>query len=81
MAGAIPVVEDTPLIKEKYSGCPILYTKDYSEISPKFLEKKYNEMIDQTYDFSRLFVSFYTEEQQAQISECRDFWLKKLCNK
>ena len=81
MAGAIPVVEDNPLIKEKYSGCPILYTKDYSEISPKFLEKKYNEMIDQTYDFSRLFLAFYTEEQQTQISECRDFWLKKLCNK
>ncbi len=78
MAGCIPIVEDNPRIREKYAGCPILYTNTYSDINNKYLEKKYAEMVDQTYDFSCLFLSHYTEEQQKQIKEAGNFWLEKL---
>ncbi|NBO60346.1 MAG: hypothetical protein EBU82_05160 [Flavobacteriia bacterium] len=81
MAGCIPIVEDNPLIKEKYAGCPILYTKNYLDITDSYLRKKYDEMLDQTYDFSCLFLSHYTEDQQRQIKECGNYWLKKLAGK
>ena len=81
MAGCIPIVEDHPGIREKYEGLPILYTRDYSEITKAYLRKKYEEMLNQTYDFSRLFTSFYTEQQQQQIKECSEYWLQKLSTK
>ena len=80
MAGCIPIVEDNPLIREKYKGCPILYTKNYLDINERYLQKKYEEMLDQTYDFSPLFLSHYTEEEQRQIKEQGNYWLKKLAN-
>ncbi len=81
MAGCIPIVEDNPLIREKYAGCPLLFTKNYSEIREAFLVKKYEEMLDQTYDFSCLFLSHYTKDQQKQIKESGNFWLQKLAGK
>lgn len=78
MAGCIPVVEDNPLIREKYAGCPILFTKRYSDIKESYLVKKYEEMLDQVYDFSCLFLSHYTDEQQNQIKTAGNFWLRKL---
>ena len=78
MAGCIPIVEDNPLIREKYAGCPVLYTNHYLDINDRYLQKKYEEMLDQTYDFSALFLSHYTEEQQRQIKEQGNYWLKKL---
>jgi len=81
MAGCIPIMEDNPLIREKYKGLPILYTKDYSEINASYLNKKYTEMLDQTYDFSRLFLSFYSLEDQNKIKSNGNYWVTKLCNK
>lgn len=78
MAGCVPILERNPLIEEKYKGCPILWTSDYSEITPEYLEKKYTEMIDELYDFSRLFLSFYDEETQTKIKESGNFWLKRI---
>jgi hypothetical protein len=77
MAGCIPIIEHNPLIEEKYKGCPVLYTKDYSEITEEYLNKKYEEMIDKEYDFSCLFLSYYTEEQQKDIKECGNYWLNQ----
>lgn len=79
MAGCIPIVEDNPTIREKYKGCPILYTdKHYMELTPSYLETKYKEMLDVEYDFSCLFLSQYTQEQQEQIKQAGNYWLKKL---
>ena len=78
MAGCIPILERNPLIEEKYKGCPILWTTDYSEITPEVLEQKYTEMLDTEYDFSRLFLSFYDEETQRKIKESGNFWLKRI---
>ena len=79
LAGCIPIMEDNPLIREKYDGCPILFTKDYSEVTHEYLEKKYNEMINTEYDFSRLFLSYYSKDQQEEIKRCGEYWIKKWC--
>ena len=76
MAGCIPVVEDSIHIREVYGNCPILYTTDYSEITSEYLEKKYDEMIDKTYDFSKLFVSSYSPDIQTEIRRNSSFWTR-----
>jgi hypothetical protein len=78
LAGCIPIIEHNPLIEEKYKGLPILYTTDYSEITEEYLNKRYDEMIDTTYDFSRLFIANYTDEQQSQIRDCGNYWTERL---
>ena len=77
MAGCIPICEDNPLMREKFAGCPILYTNDYSEITPSYLEEIYPKMLHTLYDFSRLFLSFYTEKEREMIKECRRYWIYK----
>lgn len=77
LAGCIPIVEDNPLIREKYASCPMLYTKTYKEITEPYLQKLYAEMLDTTYDFSCLFLSSYTPDQQTQIQTAGNFWLAK----
>jgi hypothetical protein len=74
MAGCIPIVEHNEDIKKKYGNVPILYTHDYSEINEEYLKKKYEEMIDQEYDFSRLFLDYYEQEARDAIVYCSRFW-------
>ena len=81
MAGCIPIIEHNTDMKRKYSNMPILYTKDYSEITDSYLLKKYDEFNSNKYDFSKLFVSNHTEESQKQIKKHSDFWCKKRTNK
>ena len=74
MAGCIPIVEHNEDIKKKYGNVPILYTHDYSEINEEYLKKKYEEMLDQEYDFSRLFLDYYEQEARDAIVYCSRFW-------
>jgi hypothetical protein len=78
MAGCIPIIEDHEGIREKYKGCPVLYTKDYSEITPAYLEQKYMDMVNETYDFTRLFMSSHSAEEQAQIRTNGNYWSHRL---
>jgi len=81
IAGCIPVIEYNSMIEEKYAGCPILYTHDYCEITENYLLQKYDEMIDQTYDFSKLFLSYYNNEVQQYIKHCGNYWTHLFTNK
>jgi len=74
MAGCIPIVEHNEDIKKKYGKVPILYTHDYSEINEEYLKQKYEEMLDQEYDFSRLFLDYYEQEARDAIVYCSRFW-------
>lgn len=76
MAGCIPIVEDNPHIRSVYGNCPILYTSNYSEITPAYLTEKYTEMLDLKYDFSRLFISSYPMSVRHKILENSSFWTK-----
>lgn len=78
LAGCIPVMERNPLTEEKYRDCPILYTTDYSEITPAYLEQKYKTMIDKEYNFARLFLSYYDDHIQEDIKDSGNFWLKRI---
>lgn len=81
LAGCIPIVEDHPGIRRKYEGCPILYTKDYSEISEEYLNRIWEEYYDRTWDFSRLFLSYYDEVTQEEIKKNGNYWGQRLCQK
>jgi len=70
-------MEYNPIILQKYAGLPILYTQTYQEITKEYLETKYDEMKGQVYDFSRLFLQYYSPELQNQIKICGNFWLEK----
>uniref|UniRef100_A0A6C0EUQ3 RXYLT1 C-terminal domain-containing protein n=1 Tax=viral metagenome TaxID=1070528 RepID=A0A6C0EUQ3_9ZZZZ len=74
IAGCIPIIEDNAEIRKKYEGCPILYTKDYSEITNEYLLEQYKKMIDYEYDFSKLFLSYYDDEKQKDIKTCGNYW-------
>ena len=78
MAGAIPIVEDNPLIREKYKNLPVLYTKDYSEITAEYLEKRYEEMVDKVYDFSSLIISSYNKNFERIIKSNGNYWGSRL---
>jgi hypothetical protein len=77
VAGCIPVIERNALVEQKYIGCPILWTTDYSEITPDYLERKYEEMKLQVYDFSRLFLEYYSSTIQAEIKRCGNYWMTR----
>lgn len=79
--GSIPIIEDNIHMKRKYSGLPVLYTNDYSEITQEYLEQKYNEMIDVKYDFSKFFVSSFSENDQNNIRRMGEYWVRKAFNK
>lgn len=81
MAKCIPIVEDSALIRAKYGNAPILYTRDYSEITQEYLEQKYAEMLDQRWDFSRLFMSSWSREEQLLIKYRGNFWCEKMAGR
>jgi hypothetical protein len=75
LAGCIPICEDHPLTREKYKGCPVLYTKDYSEITEEYLRNIYPTMLDQDYDFSALFITSYPPEIRRTIRDRMRYWI------
>lgn len=81
IAGCIPIVEEHPGIREKYAGCPVLYTRDYSEITPEYLESVYSQVIDGHFNFERLMMSRYHPSTQAYIKTCGNVWMKRLTGK
>jgi hypothetical protein len=78
IAGCIPIMEKNKLTEEKYKGCPILWTSDYSEINENYLMEKYKEMLNEKYDFSCLFLSNYDIKMQTQIKNDGNYWVYKL---
>jgi hypothetical protein len=81
IAGCIPVIEYNSMTEEKYAGCPVLYTHDYSEITEEYLLQKYDIMIDEIFDFSKLFLSYYNHDMQQYIKQCGNFWTCKLTSR
>ena len=73
----IPICEHNEDIKKKFQGLPIIYTTDYAEITTEYLNKKYEEMKNTKYDFSRLFLSFYDDDTQKQIISNGNYWVNR----
>jgi hypothetical protein len=81
MAGCIPIVEDHPMIRSKYGNAPILYTKDYSEITEEYLQKVYADFIDREFDFSLLFLYNWSPEEQEVIKLRGNTWCMRAAKK
>lgn len=78
MAGCIPIIENNDKIKNKYNGCPILYTTDYSEITPRYLEHVYDEMVNKTFNFSNILLSCQSLTIQNEIKKNGNYWCERL---
>lgn len=73
----IPIVQYSKEIMEKYQGLPILATKkDYKDITAECLEKKYEEMLEAEFNFSRLLKSYWTGKYPELETNSR-YWLHK----
>lgn len=81
IAGCIPIVEDHPGIREKYKGCPILFTKDYSEITPEYLEQVHEQMLHKQYNFTCLSINAYPRHLQNAIRQFGNIWMMRLTGK
>jgi len=81
LAGCIPILERNPLTEEKYKGCPIVWTTDYSEITPEYLEQVYSVMLHREYDMSCLFMYNYCNEDREKIKEYGNYWTQRLAGK
>ena len=58
---SIPIVQpkNCPVLG-RYRDLPILYVDDYSEVTEDLLIKEYKRMLDTEYDFSKLFLYYWT---------------------
>ena len=81
LAGCVPIVEHNDAIKNKYGNCPILYTIDYSEITIEYLEQKYKEIVEMKWDFSKLFISSWTRDEQLMIRTRGNYWCGRMTGK
>lgn len=75
LAGSIPIMEYSEDMDYIYNGLPILWTDDYSEIKEDYLLNKYEEMIDKEFDFSKMFMYNYPEEERKQIIDNANYWI------
>jgi hypothetical protein len=78
MAGCIPIVEDSELIRKKYGNVPFLYTRDYSEINESYLSQKYEEMLKTQWDFAKLYIGYWTETEKELIKYRGNYWCIKV---
>ena len=78
MAGCIPIVETNSIIKEKYGNVPILYTRDYSEITKDYLENVYDEYLNKKFNFSKLFMNYWSIDEQYLIKYRGNYWCMRL---
>ena len=58
----------------------LYYILNYSEITPEYLLKMYNKMIFKKYNFSKLYLSFYSENEIEEIKDKGNYWCDKLMN-
>lgn len=80
VSGCIPIIEYNEGILKKYKGLPVLYTKDYSEITPDYLKKMYKLMINHKFDFSKLFMDYYNNKDIKDIKLKGNYWCQKIVN-
>ena len=77
--GTIPVVERDSAL-ESFSDLPILFVDKLARLDPCFLESKYQEMIEKSWNWEKLFLPWWRmrfEEERDAIKgrvSWRDYW-------
>jgi len=74
MAGCVPILEANPKTLVKYAGLPVLWTLDFTEVTPAYLDGMYARMLDTKYDFSRMFLHTYPANVQRDIRAAGNHW-------
>jgi hypothetical protein len=63
--GTIPIVRASPAMSS-FSGLPILFTEDYTEIDEPYLEEQWERLSERRFEIERLTASFY----RARFRDC-----------
>jgi len=63
----IPIIDYHPFLEKKFSGLPILWTNDFSEITPSYLNNIYDKFLEKEFDFRKLLFKYYKPEFQREI--------------
>ena len=71
LVGTIPIVKSGGT-DELYTGLPVLIVKDWREITPGFLEKKWHEFTNKKYDINKLYLEYWAQK----IFKTRDDFLQ-----
>ena len=69
-----PLNDDPYYIKDKYSDLPVLWTKDYRDLSEDYLELKYAEILEQSFNFSKLCYSYWVK-RFPEVIDYSSFWV------
>jgi hypothetical protein len=75
--GCIPIVEIVNMrhFLQLYGNVPVLWTYDYSEITPAYLEREYmKRVVLGYYNFSKLYYESLTPEQKWECDVRAAFW-------
>lgn len=69
--GAVPIILDsTPM--SAFSDLPILFTKDYSELSEDYLEQQWREISSRSFDIDRMLKSWYRHRFLESVSKLEE---------
>ena len=61
---------------EKYDDLPVLWTKDYTELSVEYLEEKYEEFLETEFDFARMTITHWAQNSE-NLLQCMEYWKQK----
>lgn len=67
--GTIPIVK-TSSLDCLYAGLPVLIIQEWSEVTEEFLEKKYKEFSEQSFNLEKLFMDYWAKEIDASKKVC-----------
>lgn len=63
----IPIIDYHPFLEKKFRGLPVLWTNNYQEITPSYLNDMYTKFLEKEFDFRKLLFKYYKPEFQKEI--------------
>ena len=60
-------------VKQKYDQLPVLYTDDYRELTESYLNSKYEEILNTTYNFNKLTKTFWKYNSFLLSIQCQRY--------
>ena len=57
---------------EHFADLSILFTDDYTELTPEYLEEEYSRMLETDYAIEKLYLSYWRDQIAAAIEQHRD---------
>ena len=68
---SVPIVQRSPEMNH-FQDLPILYTDDYTELTPSYLRRVYSQMLDTEYNIKELYSSYWRSLIQIEIDKGRN---------